>query len=73
VARLNMRQLVEGNLVLAALERLASRLDGLAPARRRAVTADWIQRTSSRPRGKVCRRLRHGTSHGSFHGAFLRT
>ncbi len=43
MARLGMRQPVEGNLVPAVLERLAIRLDWIAPARRRAVAACGIQ------------------------------
>ena len=41
---LNMRQSVGDNLVLASLERLANGLGWIAPARRRALAADWVEK-----------------------------
>ena len=40
---LNMRQSVGDNLVLASLDRLANALGWIAPARRRALAADWVE------------------------------
>ena len=41
---LNMRQSVGDNLVLASLDRLANGLGWIAPARRRALAADWVEK-----------------------------
>lgn len=41
---LNMRQSVADNLVLASLDRLAGLLGWIAPVRRRAVAAEWVDR-----------------------------
>jgi simple sugar transport system ATP-binding protein len=41
---LNMRQSVGDNLVLASLDRLANGLGWIAPGRRRALAADWVDK-----------------------------
>jgi simple sugar transport system ATP-binding protein len=41
---LNMRQSVGDNLVLASLDRLASALGWIAPERRGALAAEWVER-----------------------------
>ena len=45
---LNMRQSIEGNIVLAVLRRLTDRLGLIRSARRRAVAQDWIDRLTIR-------------------------
>ena len=58
---LNMRQSVGDNLVLASLDRLANGLGWIAPARRRALAADWVEKLhikilACQPRAATLRR-----------------